>query len=192
MSHPTTRPRRRSLATILVATLTTLTMACAERAPVAPTLAAPARDVVVPPELGACSDIAVPAGHVPSFHTYATGVQVYKWTGSAWTFDAPVAELYADAMGKALVGTHYRGPTWESTSGSTVVGQVEQRCTVAGTIQWLRLRGASSTGPGVFRGTTFIQRVNTTGGTAPTEPGTTVGEERRVPYTAEYWFYKAG
>lgn len=183
---------RRPVATVLVAALTTLTMACAERTPTAPALAAPARDVVMPPDLGACSDIAVPAGNVPAFYTYATGVQVYRWNGTSWVFDAPVAELYADAGGRALVGTHYRGPTWESTSGSTVVGQVEQRCNVAGTIQWLRLRGASSSGPGVFRGTTYIQRVNTTGGTAPAEPGASVGEERRVPYTAEYYFYKAG
>ena len=183
---------RRPVATLLVAALTTLTMACAERAPVAPTPASPARDVVAAPDLGACRDLAVPAGHVPAFHTYATGVQVYRWNGTAWVFDAPVAGLYADAAGRALVGTHYRGPTWESTSGSTVVGQVELRCNVAGTIPWLRLRGASSSGPGVFRGTTYIQRVNTTGGTAPTEPGAAVGEERRVPYTAEYWFYKAG
>ena len=38
---------------------------------------------------------------------------------------------------------------------------------------------------------TFIQRVNTTGGIAPAAPGTTVGEEARVPYTAEYFFYRA-
>lgn len=183
---------RRPVATLLVAALTTLTLACAERAPVAPAPALPARDLVAAPDLGACSDIAVPAGHAPAFHTYATGVQVYRWTGTSWTFDAPVAELYADAGGNALVGTHYRGPTWESTSGSTVVGEVEQRCPVAGTIPWLRLRGASSRGPGVFKGTTYILRVNTIGGTAPAEPGAAMGEERRVPYTAEYYFYKAG
>ncbi len=46
-------------------------------------------------------------------------------------------------------------------------------------------------GPGIFRRVAFIQRVNTTGGTAPAAPGTTVGEEARVPYTAEYYFYRA-
>jgi hypothetical protein len=28
------------------------------------------------------------------------------------------------------------------------------------------------------------------GGTAPLAPGSAVGEERRVPYTAEYYFYR--
>jgi hypothetical protein len=35
-----------------------------------------------------------------------------------------------------------------------------------------------------------IQRVNTVGGTSPTAPGTTPGEEKQVPYTAEYYFYR--
>jgi hypothetical protein len=38
---------------------------------------------------------------------------------------------------------------------------------------------------------TFIQRVNTIGGTAPAEAGLFVGDEARVPYTAEYYFYRA-
>ena len=36
-----------------------------------------------------------------------------------------------------------------------------------------------------------IQRVNTVGGKAPTAPGDYVGELVRVPYTAEYFFYRA-
>ena len=50
--------------------------------------------------------------------------------------------LSADAGGHSTVGTQYAGPTWESNSGSTVVGTVFERVT-------------------------FIQRVNTVGGTAP-------------------------
>src|SRR5689334_7653551 len=34
-----------------------------------------------------------------------------------------------------------------------------------------------------------IQRVNATGGTAPTTAGT-VGEVRSIPYAAEYFFYR--
>jgi hypothetical protein len=36
----------------------------------------------------------------------------------------------------------------------------------------------------------YIQRVNTTGGLAPVEPGEEPGEEARVPYTADYYFYR--
>jgi hypothetical protein len=45
-------------------------------------------------------------------------------------------------------------------------------------------------GPGIFDGVTHIQRVNTSGGKAPSTSGLTVGEEARVPYTTEYFFYK--
>jgi hypothetical protein len=38
---------------------------------------------------------------------------------------------------------------------------------------------------------TYIQRVNTVGGKAPTVSGGVAGEMARVPYTAEYFFYKA-
>jgi hypothetical protein len=38
---------------------------------------------------------------------------------------------------------------------------------------------------------TFIQRVNTVGGKAPSHSGDSVGEVVRVPYTAEYFFYRA-
>jgi hypothetical protein len=45
-------------------------------------------------------------------------------------------------------------------------------------------------GPGVFAVTTFIQRVNTSGGKAPLTPGSFVGQVARVPYTADYFFYR--
>ena len=38
---------------------------------------------------------------------------------------------------------------------------------------------------------TFIQRVNTTGGNALSEPGAVDGEVEEVAYTAEYYFYRA-
>ena len=57
-------------------------------------------------------------------------------------------------------------------------------------IPWVRLRAVSTEGPGIFADTTFIQRVNTTGGKAPSEDGTFVGEVARMPYTADYFFYR--
>ena len=63
---------------------------------------------------------------------------------------------------------------------------------IATTIPWLLLRANSTEGPGVFQGVTFIQRLNTVGGTAPTTncDAAHVGQEARVSYTAEYWFYR--
>ena len=90
-----------------------------------------------------------------------------------------------------IVGIHYAGPTWESNSGSKVVGTVLERCTPdPDAIPWLLLKAVSNEGPGFSR-VTFIQRVNTVGGIAPTDPGDFVGEEVEVPYTTEYYFYRA-
>jgi len=72
-----------------------------------------------------------------------------------------------------------------------VVGAVVDRCTPDPTaIPWLLLRAVSSEGPGPFHRVTHIQRVNTVGGTAPTDPGGFVGDVAEVPYTAEYYFYR--
>ncbi len=144
------------------------------------------------PDLGSCGNLQVPAGNKVSSHVYAEGVQIYRWTGAAWSFVGPEAALFADAGGNGVVGVHYGGPTWESNSGSKVVGAVVDRCTPDPTaIPWLLLRAVSSEGPGIFEGVTYIQRHNTAGGLAPSAPGTVPGEEARVPYTTEYYFYRA-
>ena len=141
-----------------------------------------------------CDSIRVEAGNEVAFHTYAVGVQVYRWNGSSWAFVEPVANLYADKGFRGQVGTHYAGPTWESNSGSKVVARRVQNtgCTPdANAIPWLKLEKVSTDGPGIFDGVTFIQRVNTTGGNAPAAPGTFVGQEAKIPYTAQYYFYRA-
>jgi len=138
-------------------------------------------------------------GFEVSFHTYAEGVQVYVCTQTSpgvygWVLKQPIANLYSNAGNNGVVGTHYAGPTWESNSGSKVVGTRLESVTVdPNSIAWLKLAAVSSTGPGVLDSTAFIQRVNTVGGKAPATGATaeTVGQEMSIPYTAEYYFYKA-
>jgi hypothetical protein len=133
----------------------------------------------------------VPPGNTVAFHAFAVGVQIYEWSGSAWVFVAPEAVLFADAGGHGEVGIHYAGPTWESQSGSKVLGARVAGATVNPTaIPWLLLRAVSTEGPGIFHRVTYIQRVNTTGGTAPATPGIGSGSRVEVPYTAEYVFYR--
>jgi len=139
-----------------------------------------------------CDSVQAPPGHKVAFHTYALGVQIYRWNGASWSFVAPVANLYASANYRGKVGTHYGGPTWESNSGSNVVARRVAGCSTDSTaIDWLRLEAVSTDGPGIFDGVTYIQRVNTVGGKAPTTPGAFVGAEVKIPYTAEYYFYRA-
>ncbi|MFL6332454.1 MAG: DUF3455 domain-containing protein [Pyrinomonadaceae bacterium] len=157
--------------------------------------AQPAVDDNRAPELPAdiCGSVQVPEGNEVAFHAYASGVQVYRWSGTAWVFVEPVANLFADRNYHGQVGTHYAGPTWESNSGSKVVARRLTGCTPnASAIPWLKLEAVSTEGPGIFNGVTFVQRVYTTGGNAPLAPGSFAGEETRIPYTAEYYFYRAG
>lgn len=139
----------------------------------------------------ACDSLEVPAGNKVSSHVYALGVQIYRWSGSNWVFIAPEAALFADPCYDRQVGIHYAGPTWESNHGSKVVGTRLAGCTPnRGAIPWLLLGTVSTSGQGKFGRVTYIQRVNTIGGTAPAEAGLFVGDEARVPYTTEYYFYR--
>ena len=185
---------------LLVAGAAALLAACAKDAPVAPDRApVPAAYVAASngtraPELPAgCEKLQIDAGSKLVFHAYAKGVQIYRWNGTSWSFVGPSAVLSADATGMSTVGTHYAtpgGPAWESVSGSKVIGAVIERCTPdANSIQWLKLGAVSSEGPGIFARVAFILRVNTAGGTAPSDAGA-LGELREVPYTTSYLFYR--
>jgi hypothetical protein len=139
--------------------------------------------------------LAVPAGNDLAFALEAEGAQVYACTASAasfgWAFQAPEARL-SEASGPAA-GTHYAGPTWESTDGSRVVGaKLEAATPDAAAIPWLLLRAASHAGSGRMEAVTFVQRIRTWGGNVPQHgcDATHAGEVARVPYRAVYCFYR--
>lgn len=139
-----------------------------------------------------CDRVQVPSGNKLAFRAYALGVQIYRWNGTSWGFIEPVATLFADAGYHSRVGIHYAGPTWESNSGGKVVATRLEGCSPEPTaIPWLLLQAVSNEGPGIFNSVTYVQRLNTAGGLAPTAPGSFVGAVVEVPYTAEYFFYRA-
>jgi hypothetical protein len=141
----------------------------------------------IPPEL------AIPEGNRLAFTFGASGVQRYTCPadGSKWTFVEPEADLF-DKRGRPT-GHHYKGPTWEALDGSTVVGAQPALAALvvdASSIPWLKLQAASHSGAGRMSNVTFIQRLNTNGGLAPT--GTcNPAETLDVDYTATYTFYEA-
>jgi FtsP/CotA-like multicopper oxidase with cupredoxin domain len=183
-----------------LAVVAALASACATDAPVVPNRAeinapgAALNDVTDGnrlPDLSACPALVAPVGSTLVLHAFGIGVQIYHWNGTSWGAPTPSATLYADAAGNGQVATHFAGPTWQSNSGGRVVGTVANRCTVdPASIQWLSLTGVA-TGEGIFENVTFIQRLNTVGGSAPSTAGTVIGQEARVPYTADYLFYDA-
>jgi len=125
------------------------------------------------PDLGDCQNLQVPEGNSVAFHALGVGVQIYSWDGMSWNFVAPHAVLFAGAEDSGVVGIHFGGPTWESNSGSKVVGTAIEHCSPdPDAIPWLLLGAASTEGTGIFQDVTYIQRLNTVGGKAPTCPAT--------------------
>lgn len=55
--------------------------------------------------------IQLPEGRKVSFYPFGIGVQIYRWNGTKWDFVNPSANLFTDAGGKGLVGTHFGGPS---------------------------------------------------------------------------------
>lgn len=153
-----------------------------------------------PPAPSVPSAIEVPDGNKVFLVGHAVGVQIYSCnttaSGFSWGVVAPRASLYDD-NGK-LIATHFAGPTWRANDGSTIVGSRVNGVTVDATaIPWLLL-SAASTGPGPdgdrLVNTTYIQRIATTGGLAPAAAdcnADTAGTTAEVPYTADYYFWKA-
>jgi hypothetical protein len=127
---------------------------------------------------------------------HAEGVQIYQCDAAtgAWTPVAPRARLHADNGN--VIGTHFEGPTWQAVDGSYVTATKVDGVNVDPTaVDWLLLAKKTSA-PGAdgsrLTATTYIQRINTTGGRAPaaTECDVT-GETAEIPYTADYFFWKA-
>jgi Protein of unknown function (DUF3455) len=110
----------------------------------------------------------------------------------------------------------FGNPTWQSSFDSSKVwAQVavsnstippspasipagsDPSCPNAGAIACLLLQSVGSlqgpTGGGIMTKTTFIQRLNTKGGSAPADGCSTaadVGNQTLVPYTADYYFFR--
>ncbi|HEY5955132.1 MAG TPA: DUF3455 domain-containing protein [Polyangiaceae bacterium] len=140
--------------------------------------------------------LAVPEGNSLEFYLRATGVQIYACqaasTGFAWTFQAPEASL-VDRRGHVVV-KHYGGPTWEYLDGSKVVASKVAGFTDDATaIPELLLAATTHEGDGRMSDITYIQRLDTHGGLAPTDgcDAVHVGSTARIDYTATYYFYRA-
>lgn len=146
------------------------------------------------------SNLGIPESNLLLLDVIAEGVQIYRCDENAeasgtfiWAFVDPRADLYNEEYER--LGIHYGGPTWEANDGSIVVGTVLERAdSPTGAIPWLLLEGSAVSGNGIFSHVTFIQRINTIGGLAPSAESCTqdqLGKLARIPYTAQYRFYAA-
>jgi hypothetical protein len=167
-------------------------------AAVSPTLVAAA-----PPAAPAAQDvpkeIAVPPGHKLLFKLEARGVQIYKAVeGKAgkpeWALEAPLADLFEGAGGKA--GWHYDGPSWEATDGSKAVRDKTAEVKSAPApnpkddVPWLLVKVKAAEGTaGRLSPAVYVQRLQTAGGKAPVRGPKRVGTKVGMTYKAVYYFY---
>ena len=157
------------------------------------------------------SNLEVPAGNKAFRMWHATGTQNYIClvAGQAWTFIGPQATLLADDNDQAL--THFLSPnpvesgvaraTWQHSKDTSAVWAVAAQSSTdpafvtPGAIPWLLLRivgsQAGPEGGEKLLPTTFIQRVNTEGGSAPSPTCPQAGARVFVPYETDYVFYRA-
>jgi hypothetical protein len=136
-----------------------------------------------------------PAGEQLLVQVHAKGDQIYtcKADGaqSSWALKEPDAQLF-DKDGKPF-GKHFAGPSWEAADGSLITGKAAANAPSpdADSIPWLLVRVVSRSGTGVLVPVTSLQRINTKGGKAPASgcDPTHVGQDIRVPYSADYLFF---
>ena len=133
----------------------------------------------------------------------------------------PEATLFTDLFGSQFqIITHFQSinanpkagvivplsgnATWQSSLDSSRVWMVKvngidpaegiDNCSHTGSIQCLLLQSVGNlrgpTGGNLLAKATFIQRLNTNGGAVPTT-ACTVGQTQLVPYSADYFFYRA-
>ena len=177
---------RRALVVGIVAAAATLSMTqVANAQPTAPD---------VPPV------IQVPERNTAFLVGHAKGFQIYTCNGATSTWgpgSTPDAKLFDD--NGELIVKHFGGPTgphWQAKDGSEVIGARKAGINMDPTaIDWLLLSATRVPGSpdGLIANTTYIQRVATTGGRAPTTgcEQKTNGKQKKVPYTADYYFWKA-
>jgi uncharacterized protein DUF3455 len=167
---------------------------------------------VTPPVVPA--GLEVPAPSEAFLLGHAVGTQNYVCQPDAhlgrvaWTLFTPQATLFNDQNEQLI--THFFSPnpdeggavvraTWEDSDDTSAVWA---RATASATVDpnaiaWVTLQRVGSrvgpTGGQTLSGTTFVQRVNTRGGLAPStgcDSLPDVGRKAFVPYTADYVFYK--
>jgi hypothetical protein len=173
-------------------------------------------DRVTPPPMPA--ELEVPEGNKLFFVGHAFGTQNYMClpsptapSGVAWTPIGPQANLFDNR--DRQITTHFLSPnpdeagvaraTWQHSDDTSAVwawavATSDDPVYVApGAIPWLKLEiVGNARGPNHGRTltpTTWIQRLNTTGGIAPATGCATsanIGAREFVPYTADYFFYK--
>lgn len=185
--------QHRTTAAALTIALTASLAACGGMPAQAPVSAAPFDPAGLP------DTVKVPAGHRIAWETVGVGEITYECRPKAgapgqfeWFFAGPKADL-KNRTGMT-VGRYWGPPaTWAALDGSQFTGtQLAVAPAAAGSIPLQLVKANPATGSGELSGVSYVQRVATKGGVAPSLPCTSEGLGRRetVKYQADYIFWK--
>lgn len=144
--------------------------------------------------------VKVPDGHRVLLETVGVGEITYECRDKAntsgqteWTFVGPKAVLN-DRAGKQ-VGDYFGPPaTWQAKDGSKVTGtQLAVAPADKGAIPYQLVKANPAEGKGAMQGVSYIQRLATRGGVAPSIDCTAQNKGARqiVQYQADYVFWTA-
>ena len=138
-----------------------------------------------------------PANEKLILQVHGTGWQIYTCGADSdgkpkWTLKAPDADLL-DPKGK-VIGHHSAGPLWKHKDGSQVSGKATAHVDApeSDAIPWLLVTATDHAGVGIFANVSSIQRLHTQGGKAPAASecdAAKSGDESKVSYSADYYFY---
>ncbi len=174
---------------------------------------------VTPPPVP--STIQVPDGNVAYMKGHAVGTQnytcvpvngVYTWKGAPQATLFMTLKVFNTEIQQQIL-THYLSmnpteggtprPTWQSSLdtsavwGNAIKSSTDSAYVAPGAIAWLLLeivgKQAGPAGGDSMMVTTYIHRVNTAGGMAPSLPCSETenhGVTKFMPYEADYYFYK--
>jgi hypothetical protein len=202
---------------------TTLTRPAAGRAAIAAlamavTIGAPrlaAAQTVTPPAVPAAIEVPAPSQAYLLGHAFGTQNYVCVATSDighvAWTLFTPQATLFTPTGGQLT--THFFGPNpaegsivraaWQDSADTSTVwarakaSSTDPNFVAPGAVAWVLLETVGTrtgpTGGDTLSATTFIQRLNTVGGVAPStgcSKPTDIGNKAFQPYEADYFFFR--
>ncbi|WP_312156251.1 DUF3455 domain-containing protein, partial [Pseudomonas sp.] len=144
--------------------------------------------------------VKVPDGHKVVMQTVGVGEITYQCRDKAnapgqseWFFVGPKAVLN-DRAGKP-VGSYFGPPaTWQAKDGSKVTGtQLAVAPASKADLPYQLVKANPAEGQGAMLGVSYIQRLATQGGVAPSTPCSAAnkGEQQVVRYQADYIFWAA-
>ena len=145
--------------------------------------------------------VKVPAGHMVAMEAVGAGDITYECrvkTGMAgqfeWVFVGPDAKLM-DRNGMQI-GRYFGPPaTWEHMDGSKLTGAQVAVAPASNMndIPLQLIKASPATGNGAMQGVSYIQRIATRGGIAPSTAcgAATLGQKQLVKYLADYIFWRA-